>query len=130
MTKKSMSPVFEKIWTLALNAGFAAGKAAIPDPMVVVQADPLTGKPLPGATRHVVDGGVCGFAYLTITPATSAFVRWLKKNGNGHARYGGGWEMSISGFGQSMTRKEAAAKEMARVLQDNGINASYYSRMD
>jgi len=81
-------------------------------------------------TYAPVTAGVCGFAWVKIQPATSSFARWLKKNDLARKGYGPGIDISISAYGQSMTRKAAYAGAFASVLRDAGIRAHSQSRMD
>ncbi len=111
----TISPV--ELWLGAKLAGSDAANAHTPQPMHIRGYAPIL-------------DGVCGFAYITIKPATGAFVRWLKSQGIGHKAYYGGWEISVREYGQSMERKEAHARAAAQYLSDHGIKASYYSRMD
>ena len=120
---------FVEIWNSAKAAGIAAGEAVEVAPMVVVAAD-IFNRPVPGATRHVVEGGPCGFAGVIIRPANSAFANFIKKNGIGRKSYSGGVRISIMEFGQSLARKEAMAYAMAGVMQKAGINAYGESRID
>lgn len=121
---------FKMVFDDAEVAAFEAAKNCVPVPMTVYSAD-LWGNRL-GPNEHVSEG-VCGFAWVTLKPATSAFARWLKKHN--HARSGtyGGLEISMgkyAGFSQSMERKEAAARAFAKVLQENGFQCYSESRMD
>jgi hypothetical protein len=79
---------------------------------------------------YYVPQGVCGFAWITIKPATGSFVRRLREMGLGSAAYGGGWQIWVGKYGQSMELKEAYARGFARVLQEAGIKAYADSRMD
>jgi hypothetical protein len=125
------------MWDEACAAGLAAGKACKPVPMVVGQAvDLFSDKMVPG-TESVVEDGVCGFAWVNVRPATSAFCKWWKKNigeATGrevHRAYEGGYTVLWVGeFNQSMTRKEAYAQAFAEVLRKYGIKASAMSRLD
>lgn len=113
------------------EAGRKAAEAAVPTPMVVVQRE----NPFDDSSAIVkeyapVMGGVCGFAWVTVRPANSSFALWLKKNQGARTGYYGGMELWVSGYGQSMQRKEAYAKAFAQVLRDNGLDASAGSRMD
>lgn len=114
---------FQELWNQAHEAGRAAGDAHTPEPMLVHD---------PGTNYHYapVMSGVCGFASVRISPATTPFVRWLAKQGIGRKAYYGGWEISISAYGQSMEKKEAFARAAAQVLQDAGYKAYASSRMD
>ena len=85
-------------------------------------------------TGQVFDSaeGMCGFAWVNISPARGKFVNYLKKLGKGHKSYHGGWDywVSSSELGQSITRKEAYATAFAKVLKEWGINAMMMSRLD
>lgn len=126
-----MSQEFQNLYFEANRAGRIAGDACIPQPMVVVQGD-LMGKPLPGAVREVVSGGVCGFAWIKVAPANCRFANWLKKQGLARAAYGGGVQIWVSLYGQSMECKEAYAYAFADVLKAALPEVSIYaqSRMD
>jgi hypothetical protein len=118
----------------AWEEGLAAGEAAIPTPMVVQQrASPLDDNSQVVKEWHVPDG-VCGFAWVNVSPGTSSFAKWLIKNDHAHKAYKGGVTINIHAFNQSMTRKEACAHKMAEVLNDMLANQklSIYagSRMD
>ena len=121
---------FEALYSKAAEAGFAAAKATVPPVMVVRDAD-LFGNPIPGGARYEVPSGPCGFAWVTLRPANSAFANWLKKNGLGKKdSYAGGLKIWVSEFGQSMVKKEAYASAFAEVLRDAGLRAYSDSRMD
>ena len=116
MTKRNRE--FQILWNEARIAGLLAGAASVPIPMVI------SGYP-------VVEGGVCGFAWIKIRPANSPFANWLKKNGLGKtSSYAGGVTIFVHDFGQSLTRKEAYAAAFAGVLAKAGINAYGDSRID
>ncbi len=120
---------FSGLWSKAMAAGMAAGNAVSPVPMVVTQAD-IFGKPIPGAVRHFVSEGCCGFAWVVVRPGNSPFANWGKKQKLLSPNYGGGVKYWVGEFGQSMARKEAFADAMAKVLSEAGIKAYADSRMD
>ena len=75
--------------------------------------------------------GMCGFAWVKIRPGNSSFAKWLVKNKLARSAYGGGVDIWISGFNQSVERKEACARAMAEVLRNElGVNAYADSRLD
>ena len=75
--------------------------------------------------------GVCGFAWVNIKPARGKFVKYLKDNDIGRKdSYYGGYTLWVSGFGQSLARKESYARAFAKHLEQNGITAIAMSRMD
>lgn len=121
---------FRELFDRANDAGLKAGEAIVPVPMVVIErANPLDDRS-PAVKRWPVEGGVCGFAWITVRPGTSAFARWLAKTKLGHTAYGGGVSVWVGAFGQSMTRKEAYARAFADVLKAAGITAYAESRID
>ena len=115
-----MSADFKKLYDAAWAAGVAAAKAAIPEPMVVSGM----------GQRYFVSEGACGFAWVKVRPANSAFGNWLKKEKLARPAYNGGLDIWISDYNQSVARKEAHARAMAAVLKDAGINAFADSRLD
>jgi hypothetical protein len=127
MTPKQAGILYEK----ARAAGLAALEATRPVPMIVGSAIGLSDKIDYSKPTYYEEGGVCGFAWVTIAPGRGPFVTWCKKNGvRGHAGYYGGYEIWVSEGGQSMQRKEAYARAFANVLREAGINAYPGSRMD
>ena len=122
---------FEEAFNEANRAGFAAGEKSKPVPMVVSEhANPLNDAS-PVKNQWFVESGVCGFAWVKVRNGNSSFAKWLMKNKLARKSYYGGVEISISAHGQSMERKEAHAREMARVLIEKlGIEAYADSRMD
>ena len=125
----SRNTEFMALYQNAIAAGRAAVEALNVVPMVVTEAD-IFGKPLPNAKRYYVSDGVCGFAWVKIRPANSAFANWLKKNKLGSTAYGGGLQIWISDYNQSMQKKEAFAGGMADTFRAAGISAYADSRMD
>lgn len=123
---------FAEAYDKAAAAGRVAGQAASPVPMVVQErAGPFGG---PVKQEWYVEGGVCGFAWVSVSPGNSSFAKWLSKQGLARKAYGGGVQIWISAFGQSMQRKEACAYAMAKVLQeelsDSKLSIYAGSRMD
>lgn len=109
---------------LAHKAGRKAADEIIPQPMVVVDG---TTK----AVVDVVDDGLCGFAWINIKPARGAFVNYLKaREWGSRNEYAGGWEIWVSNYNQSVTRKYAYAQAFAEVLNQYGIKAYAGSRLD
>lgn len=119
--RKGRYAKFEAVYNQAVVAGRAAGEAVAPVPMTVVGQN----------QKWFVSEGVCGFAWVTIRPGNSSFAKWLVKNKLARAAYGGGVQIWISAFNQSMQRKEACAAAMAEMFRNElGINAYAGSRMD
>lgn len=121
----------EVLWNTADHLGHIAGSFHQPTPMFVTQhSNPLDDNS-PIQQSWKVEGGVCGFAWVNIRPATSRFARWAKKRDIGHTdSYYGGLSIWISAHGQSMERKLAHAERTASILRMAGLNARAYSRMD
>ena len=115
---------FAALYKRAHVAGMAAGTAAQPTAMVVTEQRT-------GEQWHVADGA-CGFAWVTVHPATCSFARWYAKTHPGSRKaYGGGLTVTwVHDFGQSMERKSAYASAFADVLSAAGIKAYAGSRMD
>ena len=131
VARKAKYAAFEAAYAKAAAAGQAAGEAAKPRAMMVVQpSDPLNDNSVPKAMWHVPEGA-CGFAWVNVNPGNCAFANWLKKNKLASKAYGGGVQIWISAFGQSVERKEACANAMAEVLRaELGIKAYAGSRLD
>lgn len=119
---------------LADAAGQAAALACTPRPMVV-------------QGYGAVEGGACGFAWVSM-PGNTALGRAIMKEARREAKqrfdslgdpsymgwskgYPKGLSMWVSGYGQSMARKEAYARAYAEVLRNAGHERVYAgSRMD
>jgi len=123
---------FEEVYRKAFVAGMGAGHAAAPTPMVVGSPSTPFGNDVDYSKKtYYVPDGVCGFAWVTVRPGTSAFAKWLAKTGKARKAYEGGMQIWVSQFGQSMQRKEAFAAAMAETLRSElGVNAYAGSRMD
>lgn len=121
---------FALLYSNAMAAGQSAAFNHKPTPMVVTQHRDLLDDSSPVVHHDVIPDGVCGFAWVTIKPATTPFARWLKANGYARPGYGGGLQISIHTYNQSMEKKLAHAEAMAKVLREGGINAYADSRLD
>ncbi|HVG51646.1 MAG TPA: hypothetical protein VM867_08440 [Xanthobacteraceae bacterium] len=127
--RKANGAKFEAAYNKAAAAGKAAGEAVVPRPMVVQQRAGVFG----GAVVQdwFESEGLCGFAWVNVSPGNSPFANWLKKNKLARKAYAGGVDIWISAFGQSSERKEACARAMAKVLVDElGVSAYADSRLD
>ena len=122
----------ETIYAEAHAAGMTAGDGCTPTPMVVGQPTTPLGDDIDyEKDTYYVEDGVCGFAWINIKPARGAFVKYLKENHIGRKdSYYGGYTIWVSGFGQSLTRKENYARAFTEVLRKNGLTAYNMSRMD
>ena len=112
--------------------GIAAGNGCNPTPMVVgTPTTPLGNDIDYSKDTYYVSDGVCGFAWVNIKPARGKFVKYLKENDIGRKdSYYGGYTVWVSGFGQSLARKESYARAFAKHLDDIGLRAYAMSRMD
>lgn len=112
----------ETLHNAAHYVGMAAGMAAQPEPMRVI--DGTTG------TAWTVPEGPCGFAWVKI-PARGSFARWALACGlMRKSSYEPGAVLRVHEFGQSVARKAAYARAYADRLSRAGIDATYGSRLD
>lgn len=122
---------FQKIYNEAQRAGIIAAGKKIPTPMVVEEHENMLDGNSKVKNTWQVNDGVCGFAWITIKPANSAFAKWLmEKNLARKASYGSGVLIWVYQYGQSYERKAAYAGAFAGVLQKYGINAQMGCRED
>lgn len=122
---------YAAIWKEGCAAGLKAGNEALCEPMHVVQrANMLDDSSAIVKRYEPVMDGVCGFASVVITPATSGFCKWLKAKGHADKHYYGGYSIFIGEHRQSLTRKEAHARAMAEVFSKYGYSARCHSRID
>ena len=121
-----------RIYKEADAAGSAAAEAAVPTPMIVGTPTTPLGNDIDFKKQtYFVSEGACGFAWVKIFPARGKFVSYLKAIGVGSTNgYEGGYDIWVSGYGQSVTRKEAYAGAFAKVLTQYGIKAYGQSRLD
>lgn len=126
-SKSEQDKYFRDLIGKAHEAGLDAGFACRPTPMIV------TDEVRKQSWR--VDGGACGFAWITFKGNTT-FGRWASKaTGLPCGRIGDGYptgkQVWVSEFGQSVDRKEAYARAFAKVLRDGGVTDAYAgSRLD
>lgn len=126
-----MSQEFQALIEQAFAAGRKAGLECRPHPMIVAHAKSLVGGEIDYSQPvHYVDDGACGFGWVKIRPATSAFAKFLKSKGIARPAYNGGIDIWISEFGQSVERKYEMARGIAAVLREAGYGAYPDSRMD
>ena len=118
-----------RIYKEAYAAGLQAGKEVGVPKFIVGDAIGLSNEIDYSKKTYVLEG-LCGFAWVNVSPARGAFVNYLKSIDAGHKRYYGGYEIWIREFGQSVDRKSAFAGAFAKVLNSYGINASAGSRLD
>lgn len=118
-SKAERDKAHAELFAKADAAGKLAADSIIPVPMVVS-----------GYESTPIEGGVCGFAWVTVRPGGSSFAKWLKANKGGRIAYQGGMQIWISDYGQSMARKDAYAGAFAAVLRSKDIKGYAGSRMD
>ena len=130
VNKAFNKPDYQAIYDLAVEAGQKAGDEAIPKPMTVQQHSNMADDNSAVVKQWYVPEGACGFGWVSIKGNTS-FAKWLKKQGIVKSvAYGGGYDLWCGLFGQSVDRKYAWAMAVAKVLNDNGIEAIPHSRLD
>ncbi len=125
--------LFQQILDEAIAAGMAAGQRKTPIPMVVEQHSSPLDDNSPVEQQWTVPDGVCGFAWVRITPATCSFVKFLKsKNMGSYSDYQGGWIIWVQEFNQSYERKMAYADAFAGVIQHyiKGVSCYASGRLD
>ena len=118
-----------RIYKEAYAAGLQAGKEVGVPKFIVGDAIGLSNEIDYSKKTYVLEG-LCGFAWVNVSPARGAFVNYLKSIDAGHKGYYGGYEIWVREFGQSVDRKSAFAGAFAKVLNSYGINASAGSRLD
>ena len=132
-----MNREFQALWDKATQAGRDAVAACNPTPMVVQQHANMLDDNSPVVKQWIVADGACGFAWVKIRPANSAFAKWAKTQPRTGEyleprkdSYEGGLCVWITVGNQSIQKKEAYAHAMAKVLREAGINAYPMSRLD
>lgn len=124
-----MSQNFSGLWAQAMAAGETSCAAVVPRPMVLVEADCLTGVPKPGGQRFFESEGACGFAWIEFA-GNKPFGRWAKAAGVARKHYPSGLAHSVRQGGQSVARKEAFAYAAAAVLKAGCVECHVGSRLD
>jgi hypothetical protein len=120
--KKDSATEFDNLWKLAHEAGWASGLKAGGQSLL----DALATKEKLSFEIH----GPCGFAWITVRPAHTAFAKWLVRKDHATKAQGGGVRISVSYFNQAMHPKEAYARAFAEVLTAGGIDAVALSQID
>ena len=128
---KPMNSTFDAIYAKAHKAGLEALAQCKPTPMVVKQHRNMLDDNSPVVKSYLVPNGVCGFAWIALRPATSAFARWARDmNYAKKDSYAGGLIFWVREGGQSLELKNAYAQAFAKALQAAGFNAYAQSRID
>ena len=117
------------IYVEAYEAGLNAGKDVDTPKFIIGDAIGLSDEIDFSKKTYVLDG-LCGFAWVNISPARGAFVNYLKSREIGRKGYYGGYEISVREFGQSVDRKYAFAQAFVEVLGKYGIEAFAGNRLD
>jgi hypothetical protein len=122
---------FAELHAAAHKAGMEAAEAHKPAPMVVQQHTNMLDDSSPVVQSWVVEGGVCGFAWVNV-PGNTKFGAWAKKNLGAKKDYPKGLSIWCPLNTQSMTTKEAYCNAYAKVLNegDPSIKAWSRSRID
>lgn len=121
---------FVKIFHEAHLAGQVAAVAHAPRPMVVVQHRDAFDDNSEVVQQWQVNDGVCGFAWIRITPGTCSAARFGTKHCGFTKHYGGGVSKWVSEFGQSYEKKMKYAEAYASVLNQYGIKSHAGGRLD
>ena len=122
---------FEVLYNTANEAGKQAAEKCVPVPMIVGSPSTPFGNDIdPKQQSWFVPDGVCGFAWVKVSPGNCPFANWLKKQKLAKPAYGGGVQIWVSAYDQSMQKKEAYASAFAEVVSAAGIKAYSDSRMD
>ena len=110
---------FQRILDAAIQAGNAAHETAKTIPMVVEQRANILNDRSPVVEQYVVEGGVCGFGWVSIAPCNSQFANWLKEKGYTIDGYAKCINLRPRLGSQSMARQEAWAYACSKFLNDN-----------
>ena len=129
--RKARYAEFEVVFNEANRAGFAAGEAAKPAAMIVQERASPVDDSSAVKNEWFVPDGVCGFAWVKVSPGSCSFAKWLVKNKLAKSSYGGGVSIWVSAHGQSYERKVAHASAMAKIISEKlGVKAYADSRLD
>lgn len=129
---------FRELCEKADAAGTAAVEVLQVIPMVVGSETTLfSGKLDYTKPTYFVADGLCGFAWISITPEYKGNTslgkeerKVLEAMGFRKNDYEKTYQLSVSAFNQSIQKKEAYAAAYAKVLRSNGIRAYSNSRLD
>jgi hypothetical protein len=129
---------FHSICVRAHEAGMKAVESAKIVPMIVgAEAGFMSGQIDYTQPVEYVADGVCGFAWISVSPEFKGSTklgkeerRVLEKFGFWKNDYEKCYQISVSYFNQSLQKKEAYARAYAEVLRAEGIDAYARSRID
>lgn len=114
----------------AHQAGMAALEAATPRPMLVGTAVGLSNQIDYTKPTYYETQGVCGFAWVNVKGNTSFGRLFSKVSHASKDSYYGGVSYWVREGGQSYERKMAYANAFAEVLNQAGVVAHAYGRLD
>lgn len=121
---------FSMLYVKAHEAGLQAVEELYVIPMIIQEHKNLLNDNSPVKQSYFVSDGVCGFSAIIITPGNCAFANWLKKNNMAKSHYGGGVSIWVYDFNQSYQKKVAYAAAFATCINQNGIKAHVWDRLD
>lgn len=123
---------YDAIFAEAHEAGNAAAMSAVPRPMVVGEAKSLFSDEIDYSKPVYYESeGLCGFAWISFLSGRGPAVSYMKAKEIGRKPYGQkGWQIWVSGYGQSYERKMAYAEAYSKVMRANGIDAYADGRLD
>lgn len=141
MQNAKRNETFERIIQEATEAGNKAGVAKLAElegagpAFAVVENSPNDGIFYDKSKPTRVVGtmlDVCGFAWVTLSNARTAFAQYLKKTERASNGYYGGMTVNLrfGTFRQEMSVNEAQARAAAEVFTKAGFEARMESRID
>ncbi len=108
MDKKKLEALYARAVKLADEAGMKAANECEEQMLSLAGYQPFP---------------ICGFAWVNFKPASTRFVRWLKKQGMADKAHEGGANLWVSKFGQSHDKKLAYARAFADVIETEVVLA-------
>jgi hypothetical protein len=117
---------WEKLWSIADEAGATAATAEIPTPMYVV--DGFSNEPHPRG--EWIPEGTFGITEIVVPDARRGFARWLVNTARARTERGRGAVLVPRIEGMSLARARAYADAFCNVLSLNGIESSFREILD
>jgi len=129
--RRQRDETFARDWADAMEAGSEAGDRAFDEaqPVALVEAT-VTGAVRPGGREFTMPHGLCGFAWVHVPNAGSAFGRWVKKHHGARTGYPSGLNWSVRQYGQCYEAKVAFADAAADLLRARGYKVWSGDRLD
>ena len=116
--KEKRLAIYKAAFAEAAKKAKEAGSSHTPTPMVVVEHEnPLDDESPVKKVYEPVGDGICGFAWVVISPGTSSLAKYAKKYQGYYNYYHGGVYLRVSKYGQSYERKSEYAKTYAETLE-------------